>query len=836
MNWTEGALVRHSRPGKGREVLLRQKEYFARVRAGVPNANVKTSPPSISFLAHPALSSPARHRSSTSKTSAPSSSKKRTLNHDPFKTSGSHYSPNDDDLKLPTAADFQEVQVKEEALRQKRRKLLLKGDWTGISLQKPIEMESSKPRTSRGGPWSYSKSRHAKSKSRMRHVLGIKCDAAQAARHPKVMFKTTGPTSPVQMRIRVGSRERVFGGSSNVSPQSRTFSHDPESTHNDTQLAQTHQDNTHNSGAKHQSPKWPELHQPFPQRPFLPSLFRSPTSDFDDAASTTAQVGVLQPEIPASLAAKNETWWRFVGGEARTHYASDLQPTDCETPVVQREISPGISQLDVPKTVGDADGEVGIVGTPKVPNDQIDGHLGASTQRQKDVLQFHELDSFFVGVSEDAELHPTDDEASSSSMGSGPVPFMDSLKTGENVAFEHQPGLPDADDVPDVDDVSMQVMSASCSPAAVKLLPQLRDDTNLGDHVDDVDARDVLPGPYLPEGDRELVKLPHLQKDVVTDQGLSKPSNTKKDDSDMWRDFILDDYDKKFQEAFEEARKETARNLQPSDPPTSTGDDGGSETSRLDQEPSKTNAALHIDPYFDVNNFTEQYGSSSTETSTVAPVSHIATFGHSSSDPLGGPDPAHSCSGASVGRSSPDLLCAPNPAGLFIRANVASSPDPLSAPASAYSSDRIVQTGAVESSRSPKNASLKLADEILSRSDPWPLVTGGQDNTSLVAHPSSLAEHSEAGETFRFARPKPFVGRKKAHLNEQRQIALSAPRIRGKGMTRRRQKRTKDGRASIRQVPSFSSDPIEEVEDALPVKEAQKPSLFGSLDTDEGLC
>lgn len=218
MNWTEGALVRHSRPSKGREVLLRQKEYFAKARAGVLSANVKTRPPSVTFLAHPALSSPARHRSSNPKTSAPSSSKKRSLDHDPANII--HYSLNDNELKLPTVADFQEVQIKEEALRQKRRKLLLKGDWTGISLQKPIEMEFSKPRASHGGPWGYSKSRHAKSKSRMRHVLGTKCDTAQA-RDPKVVVKTTGPNSPVQMRVRVGSRERVFGDSANISPQSK---------------------------------------------------------------------------------------------------------------------------------------------------------------------------------------------------------------------------------------------------------------------------------------------------------------------------------------------------------------------------------------------------------------------------------------------------------------------------------------------------------------------------------------------------------------------------------------------------------------------------------------
>lgn len=140
------------------------------------------------------------------------------------------------------------------------------------------------------------------------------------------------------------------------------------------------------------------------------------------------------------------------------------------------------------------------------------------------------------------------------------------------------------------------------------------------------------------------------------------------------------------------------------------------------------------------------------------------------------------------------------------------------------------------SSSSSTSVPLSPVDNYLNRSDNWSLAIGRQDTTSLIARPPSASEHSIADQTFKFARPKPFLGKKKAHLEEPRQIALSAPQLRGKGVTRRRQKRTRDGRTSIRQVPNFSSDPIEEVEDAMPVKGPPKPSLFGSLDTDEGFC
>lgn len=212
MNWTERALVRHSKPSKGREVLLRQKEHFAKVRAGVINAKVKPKPPSISRYVHPAHSPPTSHHSSVPKTSARSSSNEPTISHDYTKTI----------LSFQNVTDFQDDQIGDAALREKRRKLLLKGDWTGITLQKPINMDFSKPQASLGCPWGQSKLRNAKSKSKMRGVLGTKCNGGQT-RVPKTVVKTTGPTLPIQIRVRVGSRELIFGNTSNVSPQSRTY-------------------------------------------------------------------------------------------------------------------------------------------------------------------------------------------------------------------------------------------------------------------------------------------------------------------------------------------------------------------------------------------------------------------------------------------------------------------------------------------------------------------------------------------------------------------------------------------------------------------------------------
>lgn len=219
MNWTEGTLIRHSRPSKGREVLLRQKEYFAKARAGVLNSQVKTSPPSISFLTHPAQFS-ATHHSSETELSISRGSKKIAGDLRPVKRR--HPSQKDDDLSFSVIAGFQQGPVEDDVLRQKRRRLLLKGDWTCVNSQTPINMEFPKPRESSSGPWAHSKSRQAKSKRSMHRVLGIKHDVRHTG-GPKGRVSNRGPASPIRMRIRVGSRERVFGGSSNVSARSKTY-------------------------------------------------------------------------------------------------------------------------------------------------------------------------------------------------------------------------------------------------------------------------------------------------------------------------------------------------------------------------------------------------------------------------------------------------------------------------------------------------------------------------------------------------------------------------------------------------------------------------------------
>ena len=86
-----------------------------------------------------------------------------------------------------------------------------------------------------------------------------------------------------------------------------------------------------------------------------------------------------------------------------------------------------------------------------------------------------------------------------------------------------------------------------------------------------------------------------------------------------------------------------------------------------------------------------------------------------------------------------------------------------------------------------------------------------------VAPPRSDAAPSETGtvgeQQFRFAQPKLFVG-SRSNLSQSAHVTGTRPGI---TLTRRRRgrprRRADDGRADIRALPNYSSDPIEEFEE-----------------------
>lgn len=218
MNWTEGNLARYSRQRKHKEGFLRQREHFARVRSGLLNPKTIISPPSISLFARAPYSiSPVFPLAAQTMPSA--SSPKRPQ--DVVSSENSKYFTNIN-VEFPDPVSSQKEQAEAEALRQKRQKLLMKSDWVGTDLQKPMQLEFSKPRTSLGNPWGSSRSSRHSSKQKFRHLLGLNTnnDQAMAA---KTVAKAAIPVSRGQLRIRVGAREKVLGGTSSRSPHCENY-------------------------------------------------------------------------------------------------------------------------------------------------------------------------------------------------------------------------------------------------------------------------------------------------------------------------------------------------------------------------------------------------------------------------------------------------------------------------------------------------------------------------------------------------------------------------------------------------------------------------------------
>lgn len=259
---------------------------------------------------------------------------------------------------------------------------------------------------------------------------------------------------------------------------------------------------------------------------------------------------------------------------------------------------------------------------------------------------------------------------------------------------------------------------------------------------------------------------------------------SQEDENDMWRSFVFGDDSENLEKALEEARRDTARSLQPSLPSTST-------YSCEESQQGFTTSPLGLEP-IDRRDFAEELCDTTGDVVTTASASHVATAGASSAD--------------------------------------------LSSETTSGSVETAVRTDqATHGSSSSSSAAGNDTSRQLFLSDPMASFTCEADTSTSTIDPKQLEKHGEPDDCFKFARPKLFVGKKIEHVDEQRQIALSAPQIRGKAQTRRRQRRTTDGRANIRKLPNYGgSDPIEEFEGDCRSDRAEKGSMFGPLETEDG--
>lgn len=794
MNWTEGTLNRHSRGRKGKEAILRQKEHFAKARSGLLNANVQTSPPSISFLAHPALTSSLVHHASLK--SVRSSPKKRN---DALESSRYFSEVHEESSN---SATFQQQQARSQALRQKRHNLLFKGDWVGTGAQKPIEMKFSRPRDSPSRAWGARLTRHESSRHKLRQLLGVK---HENGRNKTIQggVRTSAPISLRKMRIRVGSRERTLCGSSNIS---RSHRGDGSSSHERHDLR--HHDHREGCGIPdeisipgsgvrtHQSsnrldlpdkvPAPPLLFHPVPTRPALMQLLPSYSDDEDNADSIVAQVGVQRPFIPSAEVEENEMWRGFVADYHELQSSTDFFTSGNEKFPFDELVSPGVSQMDRTEVRGT--GQKAPTHDPVLGSNGIDGDIkeATSVHPKMDLIQAGQLgivgsenplgsgqvvlaaddpshqppDTIMAHALEDSQTGGSETQGSSRSTSEVP---------GEEVSLLVEQSSPNP---------SLSPSSMACNDLLLQRFPKSQAEQANTEAV----AQSPRPtGHQMPED--------HSHAQFSTYDVQNSRQGTPEDENDIWRKFVFGGSDENLEQVRKDARKETAKNLRPSIASSSTCDEVSRPDTRSSEDIHENSTLSSTASRFGVDRhgFARDPQQLAINFSTTASASRVATAG-------------------------------------------ASSPVPIS---EFQCSESTVQTdqATAGSEDSSSMAQTSLLGGLLKPGVVEPSSTE-TDQSPLIVQQYQPEKHGHSDEGFKFARPKLFIGKKLGPVDERRQIALSTAQIRGRTQRRGRPTRTRDGRANIRKLPNYGSDPIEEFEEDAQSDRAQQGSIFGSLETE----
>ncbi|KAK1770946.1 hypothetical protein QBC33DRAFT_223253 [Phialemonium atrogriseum] len=801
MNWTEGNLARHSRGRQAKEVILRQKEYFAKARAGLLPSASRKSPPStsISFLRQNSSFSPHHSRLSQNPRSLQTKILTGAGQDDTStrKRSRDPPSPGNDVASLPVLSHYfaaspdgkqaasSTIPLDRDALHEKRRKLLLKGDWVGIGMQKPIPVKfSSKHSESR--KWSR---HHRSAHSKTRHLLGSRYDQMKLKHEPM-------PTSTRarDIRIQIGSQEMRLGNQPSIIDPSRLPANlgtapanpgfhdagtllestssltDPREGRNAsshrvnqrrsslTTISETSSDRPQKNTSRRKRKPPPILH-PVPQRSVHTRLLTLTSFSSDIADSKLAQVG--QPNAPdPSGKEENELWRQWVAP------SESLSTTDCSLPRIQEtttepRISPGISEIcrnllaqtdnqDVtagPRRVASSSCSERAVSTYNTREHQPNSLSPIPEQLVNDWLGDHNLVS-----------NPTD---KSSQVQSDVDSLQESLTLPQPLLESEYP---------------LHSLGQSTSHSGEPALSAYGKGTNQSRHTE---YRDV-PGEnnVMVAEEREIRSYEPLEPTPVeTTQAAAVEKTAAEDPDAVWMRFVFsdDDSEKLLTAALHEGQGEPPRGLQ-------LPDDDGS----IDEHPLRKWSCY---------------------------VSTVGTVVCASNEP----SDLHDCWAshkAAFGSSSTELtsdLKSDNQEGEY-----------------KSSCDSVMVDPGTELG----------TPELHNRKDKDRTTRATMEPSEMMSEPGSFAvEASQStadpvvGESFRFARPKLFVGK----LSDPTAVERPARAINPVTMTKRKRgrpkKRNRDGRADIKGIPVYNGDPIEEFEESeSEIRAEAAPSLFGALE------
>ncbi|EKJ78627.1 hypothetical protein FPSE_01221 [Fusarium pseudograminearum CS3096] len=401
MNWTEGALARHSRRKGWDKDAARQKQYFAKARAKKNAPSSSKGLDIVSFvpdyIKQPQPQQPQDHYSTSSTPAKKQKTPKRKLIHIQHDTSeaprrglvqginielpkpGSGLSP-----VLHSEKDDQELDI-----ATKRRKLLEKDDWMGVSTQKPLKVN-----------YAWRKDCSPQPRGTSNFKQNITSLLPTYDQHDHSNRRTLGRLSNNEMRINIGSQNLRWSRESNSVRSFATrqglpnhISSSPDRSLNlglispyqlpsDVQAPKTATikprkcdrspgrldprnklfslsngalDTAHRNSnqklSRREGPDEPRfvakahipmIHQPQPIRETRPSMINIRSPDFEDNMSTTAVLGA--PRRSSNRITPEDIRWNlWLNPKTTTASSEPAQTNEVREP--SRPISPGISQF-----------------------------------------------------------------------------------------------------------------------------------------------------------------------------------------------------------------------------------------------------------------------------------------------------------------------------------------------------------------------------------------------------------------------------------------------------------------------------------------------------------
>lgn len=553
--------------------------------------------------------------------------------------------------------------------------------------------------------------------------------------------------------------------------------------------------------------KSPRLIHPVPRRPALQQQLRSQSSDSDYATSTRAQAGIRRPDVPFAQCQSNEEWRLFVVEAGHGQALSDLGVYGSHETSSKRPISPGVSQIGQSSRLSH-NGEASILSKDLEVDERNTMDQFSPTRMLANPLHSNESD--VPSICEDEQDNTSASlKPSASSLDPYLLQSDPSLGSIEGKELREAEGLSE-----NLYKVGLPARPPSSSNSSEHILRRL----------------DTLPIPQDPKINNEQTTPPMQAKQQHPEARAKFVKETPLTsfmlvaNNDMWRKFILGEPDDDPEEAFEEARKETARILRPYDTHISTAEGrDNSEEQDSHAELTEASGVSENDSDADVRIAALQHDIASQDSQPFA-FGSVASLS-SEVDVRDFPHPndqfSAETSAASINHRATAGDALPHP-------NLEANPPFSDATASTGQA-----TAGSSSSLGSSTRSLAVpVNEFSRRGDTWSLATHKADDASLIVQPPSLREREFSVDNLKFTRPKAFLGKKARRIDEQQHIELSAPQIRGRAQVRRRQRSTVDGRPIVRKLPNFSSDPIEDPDD-IPARRLQKPFMFGPLDTQE---